>query len=258
MTLKNVALAAICSFSLFSQYSSAHYDFVPKVEAGRVATGGSDDENGSVVGSLRVAGYDFGEIPADPYNIGDPGFNTQGPTAFTGGSTLRMTAVPFTATSYLGYWDGTGEPAFTAAPGDVSLAISGSPTRSVTYAAGAASYSAASPDSLLIGTFGSTGALHVHLTSSLLPTSGTAADGAYLIAFQLTNPSTGVAASEPLFIVYNNNLTEAQHDAAIDSAAATYASVPEPTSLAALGLAGVALLGRRRRVEETDEAKPLV
>ncbi|MDB5327064.1 MAG: hypothetical protein JWM57_2633, partial [Phycisphaerales bacterium] len=115
----------MCLLPILSQYSSAHFDFVPKIVNGQIATGGHDDEEGVDVDTLRVGGYDFGEVPEDPYNIGDPGFNTNGGSAFVGGSSLRLMAEPVKG-AFLSYWDGAGPVSFTAVPAGVSLSLSGS------------------------------------------------------------------------------------------------------------------------------------
>ncbi|MFT3785665.1 MAG: PEP-CTERM sorting domain-containing protein [Tepidisphaeraceae bacterium] len=232
--------------------ASAHFDFTPRVEAGKVVTGGHDDEAGVDVDVLRVGGYDFGETPGDPYNIGDPGFNTMGASSFGAGTQLRLQALPVDG-KYIRYWDGSGTPNFGPAPSGVTVGLAGSPSRFVTFADSSATYTPSSTTNLLVGSFASNGALHVHLTSSIfkdgLQVDGSVPSGAYLISFELanltsSNGATGVSASEPLLVIYNNGLTEEQHDAAIDFAQASY--VPEPATLCGLTMGGL-LLGRRRR-----------
>lgn len=240
------SLMAMCLLPIFSQYSSAHFDFVPEVVNGQIATGGHDDEEGVDVDSLRVGGYDFGEVPEDPYNIGDPGFNTNGVSTFVGGSSLRLTAGPVNG-AFLSYWDGTGPVNFTTAPAGASLSLSGSPTRSLSLTGTSATYLPASSDSLLVGTFAANGALHQHLGSSLASLTGTPAVGAYLISFELTNPGGAASASDPLYVVYNNGLSEETHDAAISAVEASL--VPEPTTLAMLAAGGGLLLRRVRSAE---------
>ena len=242
------ALTAIYSLSLLSQYSVAHFDFTPRVEGGRIVAGGFDDEQGESVGTLRVSGYDFGETPEDPYNINDPGFNTLGASAFSGGSALRLRALT-AGGAYLRYWDGTGSPAFTPAAAGTTVTLSASPSRFVTFSAASAVVAPVSASDLQIGTFAANGALHAHLGTSIAAATATVPTGAYLIAFDLANPGTSVTASAPLYVVYNNGLSESQHDAAIDAAEAAY--VPEP-AMAGLLAGVVALLRRRRRGLATE------
>ena len=239
-------LAALCSLSLLSQYSSAHFDFTPRIDGGRVVVGGYDDGAGDTVSTLRVNGYDFGETADDPYNITDPGFNTLGASTFTGGTTLRLTAVATGGTmggTFLRYWNGVGEPTFAPAAAGTTVSLSASPTRTLTFSAAGTVATPAGVMDLQVGTFGTNGSLHAHLGTSIAAATPAVPEGAYLIAFALTNPGTGVNASEPIYVVYNNGLTESQHDAAIEAATAAY--VPEP-GVATL-LSGVLVLTRRRR-----------
>lgn len=246
--MKFASVLAAATIGLAASLASAHFDFVPKIVNNQVATAGHDDEEGVDVSSLIVAGYDFGEIAADPYNIGDPGFNTQGASAFTASSTLRLAAQTHNG-RYLSYWNGTGDPTFGSVPSGVSLTLAGSPSRYVSLTETSATYAPSSTPSLLIGTFSSNGAMHVHLTSSIFKDGDQVEDsvpvGAYLIAFELLNPNTGVANSEPLYIIFNNGLTEEVHDGAIDAFAASLNAIPEPASLGLLTLA-LPLLTRRR------------
>lgn len=229
----------------------AHYDFVPRIQDGRVTAAGVDDENGTSVNELRVAGYDFGENAFDPYNIGDPGFNTGGPSAFAGGTQLRLAARAVDG-RFLSYWNGVGTPAFGQVPAGVTIDLAGSPTRYVTFGDTSVTYAPSLPSSLLIGSFTSAGAMHIHLGASAfkdgLQEADSVATGAYLIAFDLVNrtgggAATGVADSLPFYAVFNNGLIEARHDDAIAHVQAAF--VPEPASLAVFGVGGLLFLRRR-------------
>lgn len=228
----------------FATFASAHYDFVPSKQSGKIQVAGHDDEVNVDIPTFRVGGYDFGEVASDPYNVGDPGFNTQGSTSFTAGTALNLTALPVDG-AFLRYWDGTGDVSFGAAPAGVTLSLAGSPSRRVTYSSSAASYTPATPATMLIANFSVGGATHTHLTSSIFQsggqTLGSVPSGAYLLSFKLQNP--GTTDSDPLFIVFNNGLDEDDHDASIDHVGMTY--VPEPGCLGLLAGAGVLL--RRKR-----------
>lgn len=255
MPTTSSSLAAISALVLAPSLALAHFDFVPRVSDGKVAAAGHDDANGLDVPSLTVSGFDFGENLDDPYNIADPGFNSLGPTSFTPSSQLRL--VPLgVAGSYLRYWDGTGEPAFAPASPSVRIDLVGSPSRKVSFTASAATLTPSSSTSLLVGTFDAVNAaLHVHLGSSIyfagLQQPDTVPVGAYLLSFQLINPGTPVAGSDPLFIVFNNGLTEELHDDAIALVQSSYARavVPEPATLALL--APTLLLITRTRTRRT-------
>jgi hypothetical protein len=237
---------------LLTNQARAEFDFEPTVQNGRVAVAGHDDEADLNVPSLRIASYAFGEVAFDPFNLTDPGFNTLGGTPFTPGSSLRLVPRLIDGVG-LRYWNGSGEAAFNAAPSEVTIDLAGSPTRFITYGADGVSVSGSFDSSLLIGTFSNTGALHVHLTSSIFTnrrqydSNGSPlliAGGAYLVSFELANAGTGVSASEPLYVIYNNGLNDAEAEAAVAAANAVY--VPEPAGLAVLGGISAVLLRRRR------------
>jgi hypothetical protein len=232
----------------FNSKLQAHFDVLPGIFNNKIVTDGYDDEE--MLGELNVTvfGYDFGETPGDSYNIGDPGFNTQGSSLFTGGSTLRYIAQQYQG-RFLSYWDGTGSPSFGAVPAGISLRVSGSLTRHITLTQGSAVYApntAPNDTSLLIGTFATGGTMHTHLGSSIFlngdQTEGSIPNGLYAVAFTLTNPGTGVADSDLRYIVYNNGLSEAQHTRGM-------AAIPEPGTwaLLACSLVGGLVAGQRWR-----------
>lgn len=211
--------------------AQAHVDVGPYVANSKIVTGGKDDGTGETFAVIRSYGYDFGEDAANPYFIGDPGFNAAAGSGLPQGSQLR-----FDVLSSLRYWDGTGEPAFSAAPAGESIAFNfGASTTTVTSASGA-------QPGFNLQTVGANGALHRHLNTTFDGTPP--AEGVYAVLLDLASSDAAIARSDPFYVVFNNGLSEAQHDAAIDVLGATL--VPEPATLAGFAGAGVLLLRRRR------------
>ncbi len=221
----------------------AHDDVSPYELNGKVATGGHDDILASNTVAERVFGFDFGEDPEIPYIIGDPGFNNGafGIGVFPNDGLLPASfTLGLEISNDLEYWDGTGGVSFAPAPASASLALSHlSSTINIDGTSGLGSM-------LTIGSSGVAGRLHVHLQSALGDTGGDPADGIYLIGMKLTLPDSGLADSDPIYIVYNSFMDEAVHDQAIDWVQAQL--VPEPSTwwLATLG-SGAALVVRLRK-----------
>jgi hypothetical protein len=89
---------------------------------------------------------------------------------------------------------------------------------------------------------------------SFSPTAPNAPDGVYLVGLTLTLPGSGLADSDPIYLVYNNGLDEQIHDEAIDWVQAQL--VPEPSTwlLAALGGSAAAIARLRRRRQRRSAA----
>lgn len=226
----------------------AHDDVVPYAVDNQIITGGHDDVLGTDNVTQRVFGLDFGEDPADPFVIGDPGFNN-GSFAigvFPGDGLLPQNiTLGFVPVSNLWYWDGLDAVDFSSAPADVSVGLKrGSNMVSI-------SGSGQTGTVPTIGSTGTSGRLHVHLESILQysgsadPSAPNAPDGIYLLSLQLTAPGSALKNSDPIYLVYNNGLSEETHDLAMGWVEQTL--VPEPGSavLGALGLLGI--VGLRKR-----------
>ena len=105
-------LSAIVAIA--SAASAQHADIRPYVASGQIVTGAHDDSTGEDIAVVRAYGYDFGEDPADPYFIGDPGINAEAGSGLTPGSQLR-----FNVLGSLEYWNGTtASPSFAATLAD--------------------------------------------------------------------------------------------------------------------------------------------
>jgi hypothetical protein len=224
----------------------ADFDVVPYELAGKIVTGGEDDVTGAVNITERVYGFHFDEVASHPFIITDPGFNNG--TSFTVGVFPNNGLLPvskdlaFTVLTNLEYWDGTGAVSFGAAPASVSLGLNHD------LLIDAASHV---PDTSTIGNTAAAGRLHVHIESDLNYTDGTdknppnAPDGLYLIGMKLSLPGSGIADSEPIFLIYNNNTDDAIQDDAIAWANANL--VPEPATWLLLATSLGALAARRWR-----------
>jgi len=240
---------ALCLALGGAAVARAHSDVVPYALGGKIVTGGHDDVLGTDVITERVFGYDFGEDPLDPNFIGDPGFNNG---SFAIGVYPNNGLLPANFTlglnvlTNLSYWDGTGSVSFSAAPVSVDLGINrGSNTVHIS----GVGLTGTVPT---IGSTGPSGRLHVHAQSTLNYTDGSnasapnAPDGLYLVVLQLTLPGSGTANSDPIYFVYNNNLSETQHDEGIEWVQTNL--VPEPSTwlLMAVSLGAIAATGRRK------------
>lgn len=86
--------------------------------------------------------------------------------------------------------------------------------------------------------------LDFHMDWVLNGATASTGDGIYLLEIELTSPGGSLLTSDPLWVVYNYNLSEEEHEAAIDYVAANY--IPA-AGTSALILPALALRARRRR-----------
>jgi hypothetical protein len=229
----------------------AHEDVVPYELDGKIVTGGHDDVLATDNVTQQVFGYDFGEDPFDPYFIGDPGINNG---AFAVGVYPNNGLLPanftlgFNVVSNLLYWDGAGAATLGPAPDDVSLGLARGSFEVLVDALG---QSGTVPT---ISSTGASGRVHVHLESTLNfqgsfdPGDPNAPDGVYVVGLTLKLPGSGLADSDPIYLVYNNGLDEEIHDEAIEWVQTHL--VPEPSAWLLMitgSLAALLVIRRKRR-----------
>jgi hypothetical protein len=227
-----------------------HFDVRPRVESSRIVTDGYDDATGTTEPNVQVFGYDFGENADDPFFAQDPGLNAAAGSGLPAGSQFR-----FNILTGLQYWSGTGPVSFGGVPSGETLDLNfGASTRTI---ASGGSFQTG----FAIQTVGGDGSIHRHLNSFLKGADGNtvpagagpwgsgdgveAADGIYLFGIELlVDPTGGVANSDPIYVVFNNGLSETAHDHAIDWVQENV--VPEPAGIAFLLACGALLCASRR------------
>ncbi len=224
-----------------------HPDVAPRVQNGQVVTGGIDDTNNAFTPNLRVFDFVFGQdIPGQPYFDADPGWRAEPEpgfpsTGFTPGNHLHfdiLSGTPYGLPANLTYWDETGSPHFGLAPNGETLRLD--------LAGGLADVTAGSGNGFIpgynIGTFDSTGDLHIHLGSFIQGSGGNnPADGIYMMVLSPSTDVPGIAPAKPIFVLWDNGLGDGdQLAAAVDYAQATF--VPEPSALALASVGAVALM----------------
>jgi hypothetical protein len=244
--MKPVAfVAALC----VTAPALAHFDIRPRVQDSKIVTDGFEDATSTTEPGVHVFGYDFGENADDPFFAQDPGFNATATSGLTPSAAFR-----FNILSPLSYWNGAGDVSFAPVATGESLRLNfGANDRTISGISGVqAGFS--------IQTVDGSGAVHRHLNAFLSGADGNtipagpgpwgagdgvqAPIGAYLFSLELLlDPAGAIANSDPIYIVFNNGLSEALHDVAIDWVNQNL--VPEP-ALAGV-LAPLVMRGRRRR-----------
>jgi hypothetical protein len=228
---------------IFTEKAYADFDISPFFENGKFITGGLDHQGNREDPPVTVFGPEFQEDTYDPYNPADPGVNQ----AIGIGNLPVGAAVRYNILGSLEYWDGTGEVNFTAPPGTTYITmLMGTAARTLTGTSGTQAGS-------LIQTVATGGYLHKHFTTSLYSGPGTSnvpgdpgyvapTDGIYAFSMNLTLTDGGTLyTTDPLWIVWNNGMSEGIHDAAMDH------FVPEPASLVLL-LTGGLLFFKPRQI----------
>lgn len=223
----------------------AHYDISPYFLNNQLLTGGLSHGGQALPPSIQVYGYEFGEDPFDPYNPSDPGVNQAAGTGdLPPGGSLRWNVL-----TGLRYWDGNGPALLTDPPAQTQIVLMlGTTQRVLTGASGPQTGG-------LVQTILQDGSVHRHFVTSLLASPGASnvpgdpgflqpPQGIYAFGLELTlGYQNQTYVSPPLWVVFNNGLSEDAHDQMMDYIGNTV--LPEPATLSLLGLIGLAL--RRRR-----------
>ena len=161
-------------------------------------------------------------------------------TGFTPGKNLHfdiLSGAPFGLPANLTYWNGTGSPHFGLVPNGETLRLD--------LAGGLADATAGSGNSFIpgfnIGTFDSSGDLHVHLASFIQGSGGNnPSNGIYMMVLDPSTDMPVIAAAKPIFVLWDNGLGDGgQLAAAVNYAQATF--VPEPSSILLVSIGSVGL-----------------
>jgi hypothetical protein len=204
-----LALTLAATAASGQTFQASGSDVVPAASAGKIVTGAHLDADGTDVANVRVFGYGFQADPLDPFFTQDPGFNAPAGSGLPAGGTLA-----FTVLSSLSYWDGSGVATFGAVPNAESLQYTfGIKNALITGVSGP-------QPGFSIGTVAADGSIHKHLNAFLNGSDGNSdpadghppTNGIYSAGLRLTD--TGVADSDPLYVVYDNGLPLAALDRA--------------------------------------------
>ena len=179
---------------------------------------------GRIVTNQRVYSAELGEII--PNEVDEPGFDSL-PGTFPSGS-----SVGFTILDALRVWDGNDFDSIPIETLAISFGTSLGPITTPLIPSIVAGFNL---------NVSSDGAWHRHIDFIL---GAPASMGVYLLQLELTSSSSGIAPTEPFFIVFNQNDSEVNHDAAI-AFVENSLTIPEPKSLA-IGLGAILAVGVAR------------
>lgn len=222
-----LAALSVGSVALAGPMEEEHFDVWVQVERNQLTTGSFQEDIGGDIFTpgVRVFGVELGEV--SPNFADDPGFFSE--------SLPAGLELGFNITESLRVWNGS-DFAQTAAS-DMTLwlafGVPGSPSATTPASPGGttAGFGFATADS--------GGFIDDHPDFVL---NSPATDGIYLLQLELT--ASGVLSSEPFWIVFNQNMDEQTHDAAIEWVEVNL--VPAP-GLAGLLFSSVMIGARRRR-----------
>lgn len=233
--------------------AAAHVDMLFMQEGGRVVTGEYDFD--ALAGSIGARVYES-EMPPGQI-IDEPGWNAVSDTAQIGSPPGVAPLSGSTALSFdilldpnlgrnLSFWDGVGPVSFGAAPDSEVLTVS-KQIGPMTFLTATADGGASGVPGFDVDATDPGGYLHKHLDFLLLgdlANSDIPTDGIYLLT--LTAKQAGLQNSLPFWIVFNFNLDEEFHEAAVDYVNAAFVPEPGTAMLLGIGLLGLARAGRRK------------
>ncbi len=222
--MKRVLLAAIAAAAA-SSHAIAHGegDVWVYLDAGRLHTGLISEDGLIREPDVRVFGAEFGGAGIPDF-ADEPGF--QAPD----GSFLPSSKIGFNILRALRSWNGSDFGAVSAA--------------TITMSFGPLTATTPGTDILTPGfdlTIDDQGGLHDHPDYTLNSPAGM---GIYLLELEFTTDLAGVGTSAPFWIVFNNGMDEAEHDAAIEWVEENL--VPAPGAACLLAFGALTTLRRRR------------
>jgi hypothetical protein len=182
--------------------------------------------DGTIVTNERVYGAELGEII--PNEVDEPGFGSM-PGTFPAGSSVR-----FSILDSLRKWDGTN---FDTIPTE---------TLSMGFGTSLGPISTPATPRIVAGfdlNVAADGSWHRHYDFVL---NSPASTGVYLLQLQLESSDGGIAPTDPFFIVFNQNDSELNHEAAISFVESSL-TVPEPSSVALVTIVSCAAVVRTRK-----------
>lgn len=218
-----VALCSLIGFATSAAHGQ-HMDVYVNFEGGVITTGGVDVDDLSITPGQRVFEGELGEFPAPPGFGDEPGFYAD---ALTPG-----TAIGFDIVDGLRTWNGSDFDTLASETMTLSKGVDFvvAPNSAGGFASG---FEIAAADG--------SGGFDDHPEYELAPGANA---GIFLLTLTLWTDAPGIGDSAPIWIVFNNGLDEADHEAAVAWVEANL--VPAPGAAALMFAAGPALLRRRR------------
>lgn len=229
LTLSATLVASSSAFA----FDDEHFDIWLQPVGSTIVTGSiTEGTPGTPISAIeRVFGAELGEDIAFPYSAFEPGFQS-----LAGPLTAGM-VWSFNIVSTLQVWNGSGY-------------NTASETMTIDFGPASATTGAGFVNGFSFTGFAD-GLMHDHFDFTLNPDSPLAgaapADGIYLLTLEFlgVNGAISYAASDPVFLVFNLNMDERDHEAAIEWTQQNL--VPAPGVLAMIALTGVLGMRSRRR-----------